>query len=85
VWFALFAARRARVSGSRAWAAVAAVTAFFALQIVASTVVLRWHYLVDVAAGLCLAAFAAWSAPKLASAERAFRARESLRPAWSFD
>jgi hypothetical protein len=84
VWFALYAARRARVDRSRAWAWVAGVTAVFASHIVGATIVLRWHYVVDVVAGLALAAVAAWSAPRLASAERELRARLGWPSAWSF-
>jgi membrane-associated phospholipid phosphatase len=84
VWFALFAWRRARVSKHRAWLAAAMVTSFFAFNIVCSTIVLRWHYAVDVIAGLALASFAAWCAPRLQLIERRLRGRAGLAPAWSF-
>jgi hypothetical protein len=84
VWFALFAWRRARVSKHRAWLAAAVVTSFFAFNIVCSTIVLRWHYAVDVIAGLALAFFAAWCAPRLQLIEARLRGRAGLSPAWSF-
>jgi membrane-associated phospholipid phosphatase len=83
VWFALFAWGRARTSGSRAWLAGAVVLSFFAFNIVCSTIVLRWHYAVDVIAGLSLACFAAWSAPRLQRLETSLRARAGAAPAWA--
>jgi hypothetical protein len=83
-WFALYAARRATLTGSRTWFVVAAITTFMAPHIVVSTIVLRWHYLVDVAAGLALALLAAWLAPRLAALESRLRERAGWRPAWHF-
>ena len=60
------------------------MTSFFAFNIVCSTIVLRWHYAVDVIAGLALASFAAWCAPRLQVIERRLRGRAGLAPAWSF-
>ena len=78
VWFTLFAARRARAAS--AWRTPAIVTGFFAVNIVASTMILRWHYAVDVIAGLALALAVAVAAPRLARWERLRRARAGLAP-----
>lgn len=80
VWFTVFAARRA--SASPRWRPAVLFTGFFAANIVISTVVLRWHYLVDVVAGLAHAALVAWAAPRLARAEARLRAREGFLPVW---
>ena len=79
-WFALYAANRAR--HDRKWRSAAGVAVFFALNIVASTLVLRWHYAVDVVAGLALALAASWAAPRLAAREAAWRARRGFEEAW---
>lgn len=44
---------------------IAPVTTFFTLNIMVATVMLRWHYLIDVIAGVSLAVFAFWLAPRL--------------------
>ena len=54
----------------------------FAVNIVVSTVFLRWHYAVDVLAGLALASFAGFAAPRLARIEDAWRAKWGLSSAW---
>ncbi len=82
VWLAGFAVRRAVLQGGRRWALAAVITSFFATNIVISTVVLRWHYAVDVIAGLALAFGAIWAAPRLARWERTLRARHGLAAAW---
>lgn len=84
VWFALFAWRRARTGGGRVWQVASALSAFFAINIVCSTVVLRWHYVVDVMAGLVLAFGAAWAAPRLTKLESELRGRLGLGHAWGF-
>jgi membrane-associated phospholipid phosphatase len=43
----------------------APIATFFTVNIILATIVLRWHYLVDVFAGLILAATAFWLAPRL--------------------
>lgn len=58
------------------------VTAFFALNIVVATLYLRWHYLVDVLAGLTLAFTFARLAPRVVAWEEARRRREGLEPLW---
>ncbi len=59
------------------------VMAFFATQIIIATMFLRWHYLVDVIAGLALASTAAILGQRIADWERAKRARLGLQPAWT--
>lgn len=80
IWFTVFALGRARLD--RRWRAGAWATAFFTVNIVLSTVVLRWHYLVDVVAGLLLSAIVAWAAPRAARWEAGFRSRKGLVPVW---
>lgn len=58
------------------------VTAFFALNIVVATLYLRWHYLVDVLAGLALAFTFSQLAPRVIDWEEDRRRREGLRPLW---
>ena len=84
VWFALFSWRRARHGGGRRWLAGAVVVSFFAFNIVCSTIVLRWHYAIDVIAGLLLASFAIWCAPRLQRLESRVRGRAGLPEAWAF-
>jgi hypothetical protein len=81
-WFALYAWRHAR-RGPR-WRAAALVTTFFAVHIVVSTMLLRWHYAIDVAAGLALAGAAAWLAPRLAAFDHRARCSFGAADAWSF-
>jgi hypothetical protein len=82
VWFTLFAWRAARTDRRFRWPAI--VTGFFAANIVVSTMFLRWHYAVDVMAGLALAGAAALLSPHLAAREERLR-REAGEPlAWSF-
>jgi hypothetical protein len=59
------------------------VMAFFATQIIIATMFLRWHYLVDVIAGLTLATAAAVAGHRIADWESAKRARLGLQPAWT--
>ncbi len=59
------------------------VVAFFALQIILATLFLRWHYLLDVVAGLGLAAAASFLGQRIADWEFAKRERLGLQPAWS--
>jgi hypothetical protein len=58
------------------------VIAFLATQIIVATMFLRWHYLVDVVAGLLLATIATFVAPRIADWERARRDRMGIQPAW---
>jgi|CZKU01.1.fsa_nt_gi membrane-associated phospholipid phosphatase len=58
------------------------VMAFVATQIIIATLFLRWHYLVDVVAGLTLATTAAFLGPYLADWEAIRRDRMGIQPAW---
>lgn len=73
IWLTLFALRQARAARAPRWPIAAALTAFAAAQIVAATLVLRWHWGVDVLAGAALAVVTAWIAPKLAAWETSWR------------
>jgi len=81
-WYALFSWTQARRDPRWRWPA--AICTWFALNIMVSTMVLRWHYLVDVLAGLALAAAVAWAAPRIAAWEGRRRRRRGLPPPWSF-
>lgn len=81
-WLTLFAFRRARFD--RRWLIPSRVTGFFAANIVISTMMLRWHYAIDVVAGLALATLAATLAPRLARLEEVWRERHGLPLPWSF-
>jgi membrane-associated phospholipid phosphatase len=83
VWFALFALHRARQD--RRWRVPAALAAFTTANIVVSTVVLRWHYAVDVLAGITLASAVAYVAVRLAPWEAARRKRLGLPGGWTFE
>jgi membrane-associated phospholipid phosphatase len=56
--------------------------AFVATQIIIATLFLRWHYLVDVIAGLILATTVAFLSPVLAKWEADRRERMGVQPAW---
>jgi membrane-associated phospholipid phosphatase len=59
------------------------LTAFFAANIVVATMFLRWHYLIDVVAGLVLANVGALVAARVARSEDVRRAAEGLSPVWN--
>ncbi len=82
MWFTLFAVNQARTD--RRWRWVAAVTGFFACNIVVSTMLLRWHYAIDVVAGLTLAITAGVVTPKLVRWEERVRAAYHLPGPWAF-
>ena len=82
-WFTLFAFQRAKHDPRWRWPA--RVTAFFAANIIFSTVFLRWHYVIDVAAGLLLAFTASRLAVRLARIEEQWRSRHSFPAPWSLD
>lgn len=84
VWYALFAWHRAKRTGALSWKLLAGVTTFFAMNIVVSTVALRWHYVIDLAAGLALAGSASWLSKRVVGWEKQLRDRASLRSAWDF-
>ncbi|WP_437970451.1 phosphatase PAP2 family protein [Sorangium sp. So ce260] len=82
LWFALYTFHRARTDRRLFWLAV--VAAFFSMNIIISTMLLRWHYAVDVVAGVALATGAAWLTPRLVRWEEGFRARMGQPQPWSF-
>jgi hypothetical protein len=84
VWYSLFAWSRAKRTGELRWKLFAMVTSFFAMNIVVSTVALRWHYVIDLAAGLALAASASWLSRRVVGWENELRDRAGLRSAWDF-
>lgn len=59
------------------------VVGFFASQIIIATMFLRWHYLIDICAGITLAAFATWFAGRVQIWERARRERLGVPPVFS--
>ncbi len=59
------------------------VTAFFASQIIVATMFLRWHYLVDVVAGVLLASSAYLGARFVVPAELRRRSERGLEPVWT--
>lgn len=82
VWFALFAFHLARTD--RRYRPLAWGTAFFSANIIFSTMFLRWHYAVDVVAGLALGVSVGYAAPRLVRWEEARRRRAGVEGAWAF-
>ncbi|KYF72618.1 phosphatase PAP2 family protein [Sorangium cellulosum] len=82
LWFALYAFLRARTDRRLFWLAV--VAAFFSFNIIISTMLLRWHYAVDVVAGVALATGVAWLTPRLVRWEEGVRERMDQPQPWSF-
>jgi hypothetical protein len=79
-FFAIFSFRHRKLAPFKySWP----VVAFLATQIIIATMFLRWHYLVDIVAGLALATSAALLGQRVADWERAKRERLGLQPAWS--
>jgi membrane-associated phospholipid phosphatase len=58
------------------------VTLFFSLNIIIATMFLRWHYIIDVVAGVLLACFAVTAAVAVTRWEFARRTAARLRPSW---
>jgi hypothetical protein len=58
------------------------VMAFVATQIIIATLLLRWHYLIDVVAGLALAIAASIVGTRVADWEMVRRERLGVQPAW---
>jgi membrane-associated phospholipid phosphatase len=77
-----FAVRRARTN--RRWRLPALATGFFAANIIVSTMLLRWHYAVDVVAGLALGCGVGWLSPRIAAREARERRRAGMRHPWNF-
>jgi len=59
------------------------IMAFCALQIIGATMFLRWHYLIDIFAGVALAAASDALAARLVPWDDRRRAAQGLVPAWS--
>lgn len=59
------------------------ITGFFAANIVIATMFLRWHYLIDIVAGLSLATGVSIAAHYIAEWEHGFRLRRGLQPLWT--
>ncbi len=57
-------------------------TAFFAANIVGATLFLRWHWLIDVVAGVAAATAASALAARYAPREAEMRAERGLAPVW---
>jgi hypothetical protein len=78
-FLALFSVRHRRLLPFRyTWPLIG----FLATQIIIATMFLRWHYLVDVVAGLLLATAATVIGQRIADWERARRERLGVQPAW---
>ncbi len=78
-YFALFSFRhRKLVPFKYTWPGIA----FLSTQIIIATMFLRWHYLLDVVAGLVLATAGALAGHRIADWERAKRERLRLQPVW---
>jgi hypothetical protein len=58
------------------------VVAFFAVNIVGATMFLRWHYIIDVVAGLALASGALVASVRVTRWELARRAARGMRSSW---
>lgn len=82
LWFALYAFHCAKTDRRFLWLAV--VSLFFSVNIIISTMFLRWHYAIDVVAGVTLAVSARWAAPRIARWEESFRARLGETHPWTF-
>lgn len=81
-WITFFAWRQARRDPRWKWPA--RVTTFAAANIVFSTVFLRWHYVIDVFAGLTLAGAVTIISPKLTAWEARWREKRGLKGVWGF-
>jgi hypothetical protein len=82
LWFALYAFHCAKTDRRFFWPAV--VSLFFSVNIIISTMFLRWHYAIDVVAGISLAVGARWATPRIARWEEELRARLGEPHPWNF-
>jgi membrane-associated phospholipid phosphatase len=82
-WLTLFSYLQARTDPRWRWPA--RVVGFFAANIIFSTMLLRWHYAVDVIAGLGLAATARLITPGIVRWEERLRERHGLSLPWVFE
>jgi hypothetical protein len=79
-YFAIFSFRhRERLPFKYWWPLIA----FLATQIIIATMFLRWHYLIDVVAGVALALASALLGQRIADWERAKRERLGMQPVWT--
>jgi hypothetical protein len=78
-YFALFSFRHRRLVPFRYWWPV---IAFLATQIIIATMFLRWHYLIDVIAGLALAATGSFLGQRIADWEHVKRERLGQQGVW---
>jgi len=67
------------------WRIPAFLIGFFAANIIISTMLLRWHYAIDVVAGLILGSAAGWAAPRLADFEARERVSAGMKEPWDFE
>jgi membrane-associated phospholipid phosphatase len=81
-WFTLYALHQSRSDPRWRWPA--RITGFFAINIIVSTMLLRWHYGIDVVAGLALALTAGILAPRLAAIEESWRQSMGFPGPWTF-
>jgi PAP2 superfamily len=81
-WFTLFALHQARSDARWRWPA--RVTGFFSANIIVSTMLLRWHYGIDVVMGIVLASTAGFLAPRLARREEEWRHALGYPAPWHF-
>lgn len=58
-------------------------TGFFAANIIIATMFLRWHYIIDVVAGIALSAVMSYIAFRLSHWESNRRERRGLEPVWA--
>lgn len=82
-WFTLYSFMQAKTDPRWKWPA--RVMGFFAANIIFSTMLLRWHYAIDVVAGLCLATAARLITPRVVLWEERLRARHGLSIPWVFE
>jgi len=57
-------------------------TGFFAANIIIATMFLRWHYIIDIIAGIALASLLSYVAVHLSTWEQGFRKQRGLQPVW---
>jgi hypothetical protein len=79
-YFAVFSFRQRKTVPFKYWWPV---IAFLATQMIIATMFLRWHYLIDVVAGVAFAVTGALLGQRIADWERAKRERLGLQPVWS--
>lgn len=58
------------------------ITGFFAVNIIIATMFLRWHYVIDIVAGISLAGLMMYLATVLTPWEENFREKNGLQPVW---